>query len=586
MSQPDITPGSLDFRQLPFVALVFSTLLCLGISLYFLQMGISIVFQNLYYFPILIACTFYQKRGFVFSVLLSLIYFSLIILFYQDFDVVFQALVRVFIFIIIASVITILSQMNKESRERLQEKESLFRGIFDTMPSGAAIYEVTGDGKEDVDYKIKDINSTALKYENKQKSDVIGRTLDDIGTVIHTPDLVSRLREVHKGTEPVLYQAEVKTPDGRMRYYDTSLFRLPSHEVVSISTDVTDKKLMEEELKASEETFRLAMNATSDGLWDWNMKTGEVYYSPAFAKILEEEHIKPVFDSWEKRIHPEDRERVLSSLHEHISGSTSRWRVETRLRTSNGSWKWVMDRGSVVSWDESGTPTRMIGSIVDISEQKRIEEVIRIERDRAEQYLNIAEVMIIVLSRDGTIVLINRKGAEMLGASVDDIIGLNWFDTFIPVEMIESTKEVFQNIIHSTGEMYFSNENEIITRENKIITVSWVNTLIRTPEGQTLGTLSSGEDLTNKKKLEEEKNQLLDQIQRNLAQMAFLNDNIRNPLSIIISLADIYLTEDKSQVVQKQVDKISDSITKLDQRWSESEKVLNYIRKYYQISPK
>ena len=437
-----------------------------------------------------------------------------------------------------------------------------------------------------MDYHIKDINTTALKYENKQKSEVVGRTLADINTVIHNNNPVSQLQEVPEGTKPVTYQAEVETVDGLKRWYDTSLFRLSSGEVVSIYTDITEKRLIEEELKASEETFRLAMEATSDGLWDWNMQTGVVYYSPAFAKILEEEHIEPVFDSWEKRIHPEDRERILASLHEHVLGKSNKWRVECRLLTSTGSWKWVMDRGSVVAWDEAGTPTRMIGSIVDISEQKRIEEIITIERDRAEQYLNIAEVMIIVLSRDGTIVLINRKGAEMLGAPVDDIIGLNWFDTFIPDDMVMSTKEVLHNIIHSTSDLYFSNENEVITMENKRITVSWVNTLIRTPEGQILGTLSSGEDLTNKKKLEEEKNQLLDQIQRNLAQMAYLNDNIRNPLSIIISLADIYLTEDKSQAVQKQVDVISDSITRLDQRWSESEKVLNYIRKYYQISPK
>lgn len=586
MSHRDISLGSLDFRQWPFVALVLSTLLCLGVSIYFLTMGITIVFQNLYYFPILIACTFYQKKGFVFSVILSLIYFSLIAYFSDNVTILFLALVRVLIFIVIALVITFLSQKNKENSEILLEKESLFRGVFDTMPSGSAIYTVTGDGKDNADYRIKDFNSTALRYEKKEKCDVIGRTLADLGSAIYTTDLVSRLEAVHKGTKPVIYQAEIETPGGHTRYYDISLFRLPSREVVSIYTDVTDKKLMEEELRASEETFRLAMEATSDGLWDWNMQTGVVYYSPAFAKILEEEHIESVFDSWETRIHPDDRERVLSSLQEHISGSNSRWRVETRLKTSSGSWKWVMDRGSVVSWDESGNPTRMIGSIVDISEQKRIEEVIRIERDRAEQYLNIAEVMIIILSRDGTIVLINRKGAEMLGASVDDIIGLNWFETFIPAEMVESTKEVFQSIIHSANDLYFSNENQIITWDNKKITVSWVNTLIRTPDGQILGTLSSGEDLTNKKKLEEEKNQLLDQIQRNLAQMAFLNDNIRNPLSIIISLADIYLSEDKSQVVQSQVDIISDSITKLDQRWSESEKVLNYIRKYYLISPK
>ena len=147
MSQPDITLSRSDLKQWPFVALVISALLCLGVSLYFLQIGVSIVFQNLYYFPILIACTFYRKRGFIFSVLLSLIYFLLIVLYSRDSIVLLHALVRVFIFILIASVITLLSQKNKESQERLQEKESLFRGVFDTMPSGSVIYEVTGDGK-------------------------------------------------------------------------------------------------------------------------------------------------------------------------------------------------------------------------------------------------------------------------------------------------------------------------------------------------------------------------------------------------------------------------------------------------------
>ncbi len=586
MTQPGTTIRLSYLKTWPFAALVITTLTSLGVSLYFLQMGISIVFQNLFYFPILIACTYYQRRGLIFSVVLSFIYFFLVIHYSHDSMVLFQALVRVFIFILIAGVITILSQMNKESQEKLQRKEALFRGVFDTMPSGSAIYGVTGAGESESDYLIEDINSTALGYEQREKSEVIGRTLADIHTVIHSSNLISRLLEAQQSTRPVSYQAEVKSGDGAPGYYDTSLFTLPTGEVVSIYTDVTDKRLMEEELKVSEEKFRLAMDATSDGLWDWNMLTGVVYFSPAFAKILDEDDIEPVYESWESRLHPEDKERTLASLNEHISGKTSHWRVEIRLKASDGSWKWVMDRGSVVEWDETGRPARMIGSIVDISEQKRIEEVIRIERDRAEQYLNIAEVMIVALSHDGTVVLINRKGAEMLGVSVDEIIGVDWFDTFVPPDVRESVRKTFISLMDGADEIYSSSENEIITRGGKRILLSWVNTIITTPGGQIVGTLSSGEDLTLRKELEQEKTSLLDQIQQNLAQMAYLNDNIRNPLTIIMALSEIHFDGDAGKKIQEQIGIIDDSITKLDKRWSESEKVLEFIRKHYQITPK
>jgi PAS domain S-box-containing protein len=572
--------------QWPLTALVASTLLSLGISIYFLQNHTSIVFQNLYYIPILIACYFYQKRGFVFSVLLSCTYFLLITLYFRDPDVLFQALTRVGIFIIVAGVITILSQMNKEKGEKIQEKEALFRGIFDTMPSGSAILRATGPGGTGSDYIIEDMNAAALRYENKLESEIIGRSLAEADPVIHDDTLLVKIREVSEGNEPVFYQAEKATGDGSRGYYDTSLFRLPSGEVVSIHTDVTGKKLMEEDLRASEEKFRLAMEATSDGLWDWNMQTGGVYYSPAFAKILGEDDIEPVFESWESRIHPEDRDRTLASLKDHITGKSGRWRIETRLLTADGSWKWVLDRGSVTAWDETGAPVRMIGSIVDISEQKKIEEIIRTERDRAEQYLNIAEVMIVALSREGTIVLINRKGAEMLESSVDDIIGLNWFDTFIPHDIRNQVKNTFHQVINGNGDIYSSYENDIITSSGRKIPVSWINTLIKTPEGQIIGTLSSGDDLTEKKELEKEKTHLLDQIEQNLAQMAYLNDNIRNPLSLILTLSEIHLKADTSQTIKEQVEIIDDTISKLDQRWTESEKVLDFIRKHYQITPK
>jgi PAS domain S-box-containing protein len=494
-------------------------------------------------------------------------------------------LVRVCIFVLIAGVITLLSQMNRDIREQLTVKEALFRGVFDTMPSGCAIYQVSGRGESDADYRINDMNAAALRYENKQKAEISGRTLADVSPVIYDGSLV-RLQEALTGDTPVSYLSEIVVDDGSRAYYDTSLFSLPSGEMVSVYTDVTGKKLMEEELKASEEMFRLAVEATSDGLWDWNMKTGTVYYSRAFAEILGEKQIEPVYQSWDERIHPDDRAGILAALSDHIAGKTEHWNVEGRLLTSDGSWKWVMDRGSVVAWDENGKPTRMIGSIVDISEQKRIEEIIRTERDRAEQYLNIAEVIIVALNAEGTIVLINRKGAEVLGAPVEDIIGLNWFEMFVPQNLRSTVKEIFDAVITGDHEMYSYYENEILTLTGERIPVSWVNTLIKTPSGQIIGTLSSGEDLSEKKELEEEKTRLLDQIQQNLAQMAFLNDNIRNPLSIILTLSDIHLENDPGRMIKEQVEAIDETITRLDQRWSESEKVLDFIRKHYHITPK
>jgi PAS domain S-box-containing protein len=586
MNHPFCEINTPNIKNWPFVALVVSTLTCLAVSIYFLQIHTSIVFQNLYYFPILISCVFYGRKGLIFSIILSFIYFFLIAIYYQDNEVLFQAFVRICIFILIAWVTSFLSQVIKETGEKLKEKEVLFRGIFDTMPSGSVIYQITNRGESDFDYIIEDMNRTALRYENKQRSEVIGRTLAEVKTAIYDDTLIPRLGEVWKTEEAISYPTKIISGDNNLTYYENSHFKLPSGEIVSIYTDVTGKKLIEEELRKSEEKFRLAMEATSDGLWDWNMQTGEVYYSPGFAAIIGETHIDPRFESWESRMHPDDREKALALLEDHKTGNIDRWRMEMRLLTSDESWKWVLNRGSVVARDDLEKPARMIGIITDISDQKRIEDIIRTERDRAEQYLNIAEVIIVALSRNGTVVLINRKGAEMLGAPADDIVGLNWFDNFIPPKLKITMHDTFNTFIEGTIDVYSSHENEIITLDGRRILVSWVNTLIKTPAGQIIGTLSSGEDLTLKRDLEQEKTRLLDQIQQNLAQMAYLNDNIRNPLSIIMVLSDIHYEEATSQQIQEQVEIIDDCITKLDKRWSESEKVLNFIRKHYQITPK
>jgi PAS domain S-box-containing protein len=132
------------------------------------------------------------------------------------------------------------------------------------------------------------------------------------------------------------------------------------------------------------------MDATSDGLWDWDVRTNRVYYSPAWLMIIGEDSIPPVYGSWEKKIHPDDRVRVNSSLREQLEGKTGTWQCEHRLSMNSGGWKWVLGRGQVVARNPEGSPLRMVGTMLDITERKQSEQTI--QRALAEKEVLLREV--------------------------------------------------------------------------------------------------------------------------------------------------------------------------------------------------
>jgi len=142
-------------------------------------------------------------------------------------------------------------------------------------------------------------------------------------------------------------------------------------------TDITQRKLTEKKLFQSEEKYRLAMNATQDGLWDWDIKSDKVYYSPGWLRILELDETEGNYNTWQKRISTEDESRILETLQEHLIGNTEIWQEEHRLHKSDGNLIWVLGRGQVVKRDKDGKPLRMIGTMTDISTQKNHERTIQ-----------------------------------------------------------------------------------------------------------------------------------------------------------------------------------------------------------------
>ena len=131
----------------------------------------------------------------------------------------------------------------------------------------------------------------------------------------------------------------------------------------------------ETELMESRERFELAVRGAHDGLWDWNLETGEVYLSPRWKSILgyEDHEVANSFEEWETRIHPDDRQRALAAVWDHLDGLSPHYELEHRLLHRDGTYRWVRTRGTSVR-NDSGRPTRLAGAHWDVTERKKTEE--------------------------------------------------------------------------------------------------------------------------------------------------------------------------------------------------------------------
>ncbi|MCS6960152.1 MAG: PAS domain S-box protein [Pseudanabaenaceae cyanobacterium SKYGB_i_bin29] len=165
------------------------------------------------------------------------------------------------------------------------------------------------------------------------------------------------------------------------RYPDTGV----PIEVIMVSRDITETKETEADLIRSREDLRLAVEATTDGLWDWHIPSGEFYCSDRWLEMMGYSRSAwiPHVDSWRQMLHPDDREAVLQQLEEHLTGSSPQYEGEFRLRRADGQYQWVFAKGKVVERDRQGKPVRMVGAHSDINRRKRMEESLRRQYQRA-----------------------------------------------------------------------------------------------------------------------------------------------------------------------------------------------------------
>lgn len=146
-----------------------------------------------------------------------------------------------------------------------------------------------------------------------------------------------------------------------------------------LQTEIDMRIRVQESLKNNQERLDLALKASESGLWDWNIQSGAVLFNERWAEMLgyRSNEIKNNVDTWERLLHPDDKDMVMAALLDHLEGKTDLYQTEHRLLCKNQKWKWILDTGKVVSRSDDNRPLRAIGTHIDIHEKKEAEQFLK-----------------------------------------------------------------------------------------------------------------------------------------------------------------------------------------------------------------
>jgi|GEM_PF-3761217 len=253
-----------------------------------------------------------------------------------------------------------------------------------------------------------------------------------------------------------------------------------------------------EELKQEKERFSELFEQSNDAIFlhDFNGKIfGVNKKTEDLTKYPEKELLKMKIQQLSLK---SDQEKVKANFRELFKKGELIF--ETKIMAKNKEIKDAEISAKIV---KQKNISFIQGIARDITERKKAEELLRKEKDKAQNYLNITGVMILVINADRKVALVNKKGCEILGYKEEEIIGKDWFDNFIPKRLRKQIKNVFKKLMMGKVKSVEYYKNPILTKKGER-TILWHNILLKNEEGKIIGTLSSAEDITDKRKAEQQ----------------------------------------------------------------------------------
>jgi len=384
----------------------------------------------------------------------------------------------------------------KLAEEALRESEELFAKAFHLSPISIAISSA-------LDGKYIDVNNEFLALTGYGREEVIGRTSDDLDLWVRKDHFKLIQGELFSGVNIHDRQVEIRHREGNVLTVLYSAVTAAIHGVPCIITsviDITDRVKAEVSLRESEEKFaRAFMNApvlmSITGIDDGAILEVNDQFIRQSGFTREELIGKSIADIG--FVSPGDRGRYLDRIRQDDIAAG----VELTVHPKRGGSRKVVYSGNSIS---IGGKKRLLSIALDITDLRRAEQELLAQKDLAQKYLDIAGVMFVAIGRDQRVTLVNRKACEALGYPAENIQGANWFDMFIPERLREDVRSVFNSMMRGevTAAEYF--ENTVLTASGEERLIAWHNTILKDASGAITGTLSSGEDITERRKSEED----------------------------------------------------------------------------------
>jgi len=379
----------------------------------------------------------------------------------------------------------------KNSEKELIENREELKSYFDFAPYGIFIADSRG--------KYLVVNEAAYRMYGYTRDEFLSLSITDVlpeGSVAAGIEHFSKLKSEGFAEGEIL----MKRKDGSTFTGAITAVPLSKDKFMAFCIDISKRKAMQEQLNSTEERLRLALEAANDGLWDWNMKSGKLYWSPRNYTMLgyEPDEFTASLEKWKELLHPEDRDKAWAIVQQSTATGDRSFRIEFRFKTKYGKYIWILGRGKAVEFDLDGSIKRMLGTHTDISDLKHAEEALKESEERYRKITGIAPFGIFLV-RDGKYIYCNAKGASMLGYnSSEEIIGLSVEET---IDSGDLSKIIERITKCSAGESNPPTEMKIIRRDGSIIVSESTSVPILLSDGPAI--MVMGADQTERKKTEE-----------------------------------------------------------------------------------
>ncbi|HLL56181.1 MAG TPA: PAS domain S-box protein [Myxococcaceae bacterium] len=336
--------------------------------------------------------------------------------------------------------------------------------------------------------------------------------------------------------------------------------------------DVTRQRKVHEELLDREMRYRLLSQATNDVLWDWDLREGRIHWGEAMYNVLgyRREDVRGSLLWWSEHLHPEDRERVAAGLDEAIEGGLDAWSDEYRFRRADGTYAFFFDRGFIAR-DESGTPYRMLGSMVDLTERVRAEEALLESEERFRAMFTQAAVGMALVSTMGGWLKCNQRLCDILGYPCEALLGRTLREVLHPADAARVMRPV-QGVL--SGELRgHTTEVRCVRNDGEHVWVTLTISLVREASGAPKWFVAIVEDIQERKRLEEEARRA-QEFENQLH--GIVGHDIRSPLAAIkATVSSLMLRPELTEPQRKAVVRIARSTERIQRL---VQQLLDYTR--------